>query len=234
MKFSTFNLLTLLSIGSAFTLNFENMINYKSIELSETKNQTQLVDPALKVQCEASIKKLNCENKDFCKIVKDEKCIELFNKGINELEGCKNYPPKMIEERNNEIKLEYITYKLYCTDDEKGNKCPIVIEDYSNKDELLEINKEEIERVFESTCKSKKCTEATKDFYNEFFKLSDFYEWDQNKTQIMNELKDMINQTLISDKCVKAQVLTSDASSSVKKFGSIMLITISLLLYLLN
>ncbi|ORX75391.1 hypothetical protein BCR32DRAFT_329837, partial [Anaeromyces robustus] len=264
MKFSTFNLLTLLSVGSALTLKLESTIAYKSIQNAlfassqlyegdtSVQNDDQVIDTVTQLQCQTNIKNLNCISQEtdvtkinydeICKPLNDKKCIDFFNKGLSELEGCKSYPKDQLEFSNKVVKFEYATLKFLCEKDEQGKDCPLstLVKDVSQSMDTNEMiideqDEQEMAKLLDDTCKSKRCTENTVNFYDEYFEFVKAYseQLGQDLDTEIDKEKAEINQVLLSDKCVKAQVLTSDASSTVKKLGNIMLITIGLLLYIL-
>ncbi|ORX75392.1 hypothetical protein BCR32DRAFT_296933 [Anaeromyces robustus] len=261
MKFSTFNLLILLSVSSALSLNLKDIVDFSSSipnalrnnnilfikdnqDIENNQNITnaqgiendQVIDTVTQLQCQTSIKNLNCEMKEqddpknfnydeICKPLSDKKCEAIYNNGISELEGCKDIPPEKLKIINEELKSGYAILKMLCEYDEEGKECPFTtfMRETMKKDMVLENlpNSEQLMEIIEKTCKSKKCSESLAK------SLTD--------SEANLEMKSTVDELLLGEKCVKAHGSTSGTSLTIKKLGTTMLITVSLLLvYLLN
>lgn len=255
MKFSTLNLLTLLSVGSALSFTFENELIMNNHLFAR---DDQVVDTVTQLQCQAAVNTSNClsqqtdlKNIDYdelCKPLKDEKCTKLFTEGISDLDGCKKLPAEILETTNKQLKINQSVLKILCEKDEEGKECPFtsyIKSSFTNLNNIEDVDNNEIEKLFDETCKSQRCSENTSNYLLDSIELMEMVmkelekqdpekvkkEKEGNK---LEEKKQKIKDRLLGDKCVKAHVLKSDATSTIKKLGSTMLITVSLLLYLLN
>ncbi|ORX75394.1 hypothetical protein BCR32DRAFT_285229 [Anaeromyces robustus] len=246
MKFSIFNLLILLSVSSALSLNLNNIVsdnsNNQGIENNQNITNSQgiennqnitnskgIEDPTL-LQCGTSIKNLNCELKQddltnfnydkICKVLSDKKC-DAYYYGISELEGCKDIPPEKLKKINVTLKAGYAVFKMLCEYDEEGKECPFTTYMKETMEKYMIIEILPTKEIVVKTCKSKKCSESLAQYITDI----------EEGLGIITPA----DEFLLSEECVKVHASTSGTSLTIKKLGTTMLITVSLLLlYLLN
>jgi len=252
MKFSTIQLLTLLTAGSALSYN-----------PLFARDAAADADDAAQVQCIASMQATKCfSNQDLtgqvdydelCRPLKDEKCISLLNNGVGELDGCKNLSARLLDLNNKQNQFQHSILKLLCEKDEEGKECPfatVVKNEFSAIAANQGANPErdmagKVQKIADETCKSERCTLNTVAFFSDYNNLmvatmtppDDIDEkTKENLTSGINEMKaanEKAIEPLKADKCLKAQVLKSGATSNVKKLGSSMLLIAGVLYYLL-
>ncbi|ORX75393.1 hypothetical protein BCR32DRAFT_249599 [Anaeromyces robustus] len=254
MKFSIFNLLILLSVSSALSLNLKDIVgdnssipnalrnnniffikDNQSIENNQNITNSQGIeddqvteDTVARMQCGISMENLNCKVKkedqknydEVCKLLNNKKC-EVFYYGISELEGCKDISPEILKLINIKLKAGYAILKMLCEYDEEGKECPFTTYMRETREENMALEILPNKEVIENSCKSKKCSESLAQYITDI-------EVDLEKNTTADDF-------LLSEECVKVHASTSGTLLTIKKLGTTMLITVSLLLlYLLN
>lgn len=184
-----------------------------------------------------------------CEILNSEKCQTFYKDNVALLPECQ------ISVVNHIIRIAEVDVTLKCSRDESGQYCPLnkfFLDDAEkNGYNIDRLDNKDFKEAIQSTCKSQKCTEdyraaldILESFKNEAQSLASLFSDDVSisKNKRQDEAEKTENQELISeagdylnsDSCkafmAKVESLTSDATSATYSYGSVLLVSIGLLL----
>jgi hypothetical protein len=141
----------------------------------------------------------------MCDTYLSDKCQKIINGGIEKLNGCDKLSEKVLTINTLANELIDLIFLGLCSRDESSNYCPLSI---SIENELLNPNyKESANAMINKTCKSKKCTDITIDYFTREIELE----------KKLKEIEDKMSSTHFKRK-YNVEFSNEDNTEQFKKF----------------
>jgi len=249
MKFSTKVLTLFVATTAAFSYNLPVKRSNFDICFSEIKENSTCLDTIVTVMTNMTYNK-------SCKIYASEKCQKFYSEVDNIPESCFDVEDKQKGLTRDGVRQLIAQFKCMCVKDENDRLCPlsdITLNHFYNPE--FNGTKEEIERdsfkATEESCYSKKCTDALIEYDTSMLndqKILEMMSTHSNgesvedfKKYFEDSLKILTSNNCIENAGTKTPELysdshkdsTSDSSIAYIKMSSIIMITLSVLYYLL-
>lgn len=147
---------------------------------------------------------------ETCEIQNSTKCKQLYDKGIESIEDCKNLPNELKNLVQKLFIFKYNVNKIICLKDEKDQYCPYSKAQFVGSNIKTD---EEFKNTINDNCNSPQCTKLTIDYINDLKIAEEEFEkanletaknynlqivkYKKNKSKVYDEILEILN----SEKC---------------------------------